>query len=242
MVDRSRVNHDHPAGECATLSRTFGPLPPGVNPIRRLVSIRNGMASRYNRGLVHDTNRAGEEKTMNFDQAYRDRRMGAADAAALVHDGDTVVVPTGVGEPPALLAALSARGPELSGVTVSQILPLRKFDYFNPATVDNIRHNAYFFGGPRGPAGRPAGSTTCRPTSRSCRNSSTVGSRRSTWCSRWLRRWTSTAFQSVAGARLHHGSDPPCPCGAARGQSQRAERLRRVPGSRLAGRRAGRIR
>ena len=80
--------------------------------------------------------------------------MGAADAAALVHDGDTVVVPTGVGEPPALLAALSARGPELSGVTVSQILPLRKFDYFNPATVDNIRHNAYFFGGPRGPAGQ----------------------------------------------------------------------------------------
>ncbi|MBX3685258.1 MAG: acetyl-CoA hydrolase/transferase family protein [Rhodocyclaceae bacterium] len=91
---------------------------------------------------------------MNFDQAYRDRRMGAADAAALVHDGDTVVVPTGVGEPPALLAALSARGPELSGVTVSQILPLRKFDYFNPATVDNIRHNAYFFGGPSRPGGQ----------------------------------------------------------------------------------------
>lgn len=91
---------------------------------------------------------------MNFDQAYRDRRMGAADAAALVHDGDTVVVPTGVGEPPALLAALSARGPELSGVTVSQILPLRKFDYFNSATVDNIRHNAYFFGGPSRPGGQ----------------------------------------------------------------------------------------
>ena len=91
---------------------------------------------------------------MNFDQAYRDRRMGAADAAALVHDGDTVVVPTGVGEPPALLAALSARGPELSGVTVSQILSLRKFDYFNPATVDNIRHNAYFFGGPSRPGGQ----------------------------------------------------------------------------------------
>ena len=91
---------------------------------------------------------------MNFDREYQDKRMNPADAAALVRDGDTVIVPTGVGEPPALLTALSARGPALSGVVVSQILPLRKYDYFNPETVGNIRHSAYFFGGPSRPGGQ----------------------------------------------------------------------------------------
>ena len=35
--------------------------------------------------------------------------MMPTDAAGLVRDGDTVVVPTGVGEPPALLHPLSPR-------------------------------------------------------------------------------------------------------------------------------------
>ncbi|WP_341646948.1 acetyl-CoA hydrolase/transferase family protein [Thauera sp. SDU_THAU2] len=78
---------------------------------------------------------------------YEQKRMTAADAAGLVRDGDTVVVPTGVGEPPALLHALSERRHELRGVAVSQILPLRKFAYLNPETQANIRHDAYFFGG-----------------------------------------------------------------------------------------------
>ena len=78
---------------------------------------------------------------------YRNKLMSATEAAALVRDGDTVVVPTGVGEPPALLAALSARRHELRGVAVSQILPLRRFDYLDPATREHVRHDAYFFGG-----------------------------------------------------------------------------------------------
>lgn len=78
---------------------------------------------------------------------YRNKLMSATEAAALVRDGDTVVVPTGVGEPPALLAALSARRHELRGVAVSQILPLRRFDYLDPATRAHVRHDAYFFGG-----------------------------------------------------------------------------------------------
>lgn len=83
----------------------------------------------------------------NLQELYAARRMSAADAAAQVRDGDTIVVPTGVGEPPALLEALSARRHELNDVAVSQILPLRKFDYFDPATRANVRHDAYFFGG-----------------------------------------------------------------------------------------------
>ena len=40
---------------------------------------------------------------------YGHCRRSAADAVALVRDGDSIIVPTGVGEPPALLAALSDR-------------------------------------------------------------------------------------------------------------------------------------
>ena len=39
---------------------------------------------------------------MGFDAAYEQKKMTPADAAGLVRDGDTIVVPTGVGEPPAL--------------------------------------------------------------------------------------------------------------------------------------------
>ena len=91
---------------------------------------------------------------MGFDAAYEQKKMTPADAAGLVRDGDTIVVPTGVGEPPALLTALSARRPSLHGVTVSQILPLRKYAYFDEATRANIRHTAYFFGGPSRPGGQ----------------------------------------------------------------------------------------
>jgi len=78
---------------------------------------------------------------------YEQKRMMATDAVGLVRDGDTIVVPTGVGEPPALLHALSERRHMLHDVTVSQILPLRKFAYLDPETRANIRHDAYFFGG-----------------------------------------------------------------------------------------------
>jgi acyl-CoA hydrolase len=77
----------------------------------------------------------------------RQQAHDRTDAAGLVRDGDTVVVPTGVGEPPALLHALSARRHELRDVAVSQILPLRKFAYLDPDTRANVRHDAYFFGG-----------------------------------------------------------------------------------------------
>lgn len=78
---------------------------------------------------------------------YQQKRMTAPDAVSMIRDGDTVVVPTGVGEPPALLHALSDRRHALRDVAVSQILPLRKFAYLDPETRANVRHDAYFFGG-----------------------------------------------------------------------------------------------
>jgi acyl-CoA hydrolase len=91
---------------------------------------------------------------MDFQQLYDRKRMAAADAVRLIRDNDAVVVPTGVGEPPALLAALSEQRWEFKGVQVYQILPLRKFAYFDPETAEHVRHIAYFFGGPSRPGGQ----------------------------------------------------------------------------------------
>ena len=89
-------------------------------------------------------------------QAYASKRMTAQDAASQVKSEDFVVVPSGVGEPPALLAALSERRHELANVTVSQILALRKYAYIDAATAANIRHVSYFYG-PATRAGGQAG-------------------------------------------------------------------------------------
>lgn len=91
---------------------------------------------------------------MNLQDLYASKRMNAADAAGLIRDGDTVVVPTGVGEPPALLHALSERRQSLKDVVVSQILPLRKYAYYDADTVANVRHSAYFYGGASRPGGQ----------------------------------------------------------------------------------------
>lgn len=91
---------------------------------------------------------------MSMESLYDQKRMSAADAVSLVHNGDAVIVPTGVGEPPALLTALSERRHELRNVAVSQILPLRKFAYIDPEVRANIRHDAYFFSGATRPGGQ----------------------------------------------------------------------------------------
>ncbi|MCV2350309.1 acetyl-CoA hydrolase/transferase family protein [Paucibacter sp. Y2R2-4] len=83
---------------------------------------------------------------MSFQETYRSKQMSASDAVALVRDGDFIIVPTGVGEPPALLTALSKRRRDLHDVKVAQILALRKYDYFDPETVDHVRHIALFYG------------------------------------------------------------------------------------------------
>jgi acyl-CoA hydrolase len=80
-------------------------------------------------------------------QQYQEKLGTAADALRWIKDGDTIVVPTGVGEPPALLTALSDARRSFQDVRVCQILPMRKFGYFDPETTANVRHLAYFFSG-----------------------------------------------------------------------------------------------
>ena len=78
---------------------------------------------------------------------YRSKCLDSEEAVGCVRDGDAIIVPTGVGEPPALLTALSSRRREWHGVTVSQILAMRKYGYLDPQTVQHVRHIALFYGG-----------------------------------------------------------------------------------------------
>ena len=93
---------------------------------------------------------------MSVQTLYSEKRMAAADAVGLVRDGDFIVVPTGVGEPPTLLTALSERRLQLHDVKVAQILAVRRYAYLDPATVQHVRHVALFYG-PATRAGGQAG-------------------------------------------------------------------------------------
>ena len=44
---------------------------------------------------------------MSFEALYAQKRLSAHDAVRVVKNGDAIVVPTGVAEPPTLLKALS---------------------------------------------------------------------------------------------------------------------------------------
>ena len=85
---------------------------------------------------------------------YQQKRMSAADAIRVVKNGDTIVVPTAVGEPPSLLTALSDARRDFRDVQISQILAVRKFGYIDPETVENVRHTAYFYSGATRPGGK----------------------------------------------------------------------------------------
>lgn len=91
---------------------------------------------------------------MTYEAAYRAKRAMPEDAVRLLKDGDTVVVPTGVAEPPTLLTALSEQRRSLRDVKVAQILPVRPYGYFDPDTAAHVRHVAYFFGGASRPGGQ----------------------------------------------------------------------------------------
>jgi len=91
---------------------------------------------------------------MSIQQQYQSRRCAPADAVRQVKNGDCIVVPTGVGEPPALLTALSEQRRDFRDVKVCQILALRKYGYIDPETLEHVRHAAYFYGGATRPGGQ----------------------------------------------------------------------------------------
>jgi acyl-CoA hydrolase len=91
---------------------------------------------------------------MSIQQQYQRKKMSAADAVRQVEDGDMIIVPTGVGEPPGLLTALSEQRRDFRDVKVAQILALRKYGYFDPETAEHVRHVAFFYGGASRPGGQ----------------------------------------------------------------------------------------
>lgn len=91
---------------------------------------------------------------MSAQQQYRQKLVSAADAITQVRDGDFIIVPTGVGEPPTLLTELSEQRRRFHDVKVGQILAVRKFGYFDPETVDHVRHVAFFYGAASRPGGQ----------------------------------------------------------------------------------------
>ncbi len=84
---------------------------------------------------------------MSVQHSYAQKRVAASEAVRLVRDGDLIIVPTGVGEPPALLGALSEQRRSFHDVKVAQILAMRKYGYIDPQTVAHVRHVALFYGG-----------------------------------------------------------------------------------------------
>ncbi len=85
--------------------------------------------------------------------AYQGKLVTPQDAIKQIRNGDFIIVPTGVGEPPHLLTALSEQRSSFHDVKVAQILALRKYSYFDPDTVEHVRHVSFFYG----PASRPGG-------------------------------------------------------------------------------------
>ncbi len=93
---------------------------------------------------------------MHLPASYLQKRTSATDAMRHVRNGDSIIVPTGVGEPPTLLTALSEQRRNFQDVKVSQILAVRKYGYFDPETAHHVRHVALFLG-PASRAGAQAG-------------------------------------------------------------------------------------
>jgi len=84
---------------------------------------------------------------LSMQEMYRSKRVGAVDALEHLRNGDMIIVPTGVGEPPTLLGALSEHCRSFSDIQVAQILAMRKYGYFERACRPHVRHAALFFGG-----------------------------------------------------------------------------------------------
>ena len=85
---------------------------------------------------------------------YRQRLVSAFGALDLINDGDSIVLPTGVGEPPTLMTALSEHRQRFKGVQIVQLLPMRSHSYLTPDTRGHVRHLSMFFSGVTRPGGQ----------------------------------------------------------------------------------------
>ena len=80
----------------------------------------------------------------NVKELYKEKLRSAEEAIKLIKDGDTVVV--SIGEPPAILGALSDHRWEFNDVVTTQYLAQLKLGYYDRETIDHIHQKSFFFG------------------------------------------------------------------------------------------------
>ncbi|HAS81445.1 MAG TPA: 4-hydroxybutyrate--acetyl-CoA CoA transferase [Verrucomicrobia bacterium] len=84
----------------------------------------------------------------NYDDVYKNRLRMVQEAALQVRSGDTIVVATGIAEPPALLDAIAARvrADELRDITVYSFNPQAHLvrTLYSPDVCDGVQANAWF--------------------------------------------------------------------------------------------------
>ena len=78
---------------------------------------------------------------------YKNKIVSAAEALKIVKSGDRVVIGHACGEPPALVAALVERAPELRNLEIVHMVAMGPAKYAQPGMESSFRHNALFVGG-----------------------------------------------------------------------------------------------
>ena len=78
---------------------------------------------------------------------YKTKLVSAAEAVRAVKSGDRVVIGHACGEPPALVAALVDRAPELRNVEIVHMVAMGPAQYAQAGMEESFNHNALFVGG-----------------------------------------------------------------------------------------------
>ena len=78
---------------------------------------------------------------------YKTKLVSAAEAVRAVKSGDRVVIGHACGEPPALVAALVDRAPELRNVEIVHMVAMGPAQYAQAGMEESFTHNALFVGG-----------------------------------------------------------------------------------------------
>lgn len=83
---------------------------------------------------------------MQWLSSYRKKITSAEDALQAIKSGDNVYIHPGCAVPHTLVRAMTARGKELTDVTVHHILTVGEAGYVNEEMKGHFRHNALFIG------------------------------------------------------------------------------------------------
>lgn len=83
---------------------------------------------------------------MDWKKRYKDKLTSPENAVKVIKSGNNVFIGSGCAQPELLQNAMTARAPELKGVTVHHLLIPGNADYTHPEYKKSFRHNALFIG------------------------------------------------------------------------------------------------